>query len=136
MKSLLDFSTKFDNRLFPTDKKRLLPATLQPYSPTSTKVPVNDMMKEDFHPKRLIQPSLVPGIPSSMRRRPNTSDFRMEKNSSRASNDMMNDNDHAVRILPPSLMSDIQSDLYRSGGVVDEQAAGDERLIYQTALQV
>lgn len=67
----------------------------------------------------------------------------MEEVFNRASNDVMNDN-HGSRVLPPSMKHTIplpnmqypgQSDLFRPGGV-DEQAVGDERLIYQVALQV
>nr|XP_043612556.1 helicase-like transcription factor CHR28 [Erigeron canadensis] len=67
-----------------------------------------------------------------------------EDNFGRSSNDVMNGNHHGSRVLPPSMnppMSVPTSqyggaiELYRPAGVIDEQEVGDERLIYQTALQ-
>ncbi|KAL7586262.1 hypothetical protein Lser_V15G36865 [Lactuca serriola] len=72
---------------------------------------------------------------------PNHVKAHMEETFNRASNDVMKDN-HVSRVLPsymnpisvPTSQYGAQSDLYRPG-VVNEQAAVDERLIYQVALQ-
>ncbi|KAK9063856.1 hypothetical protein SSX86_017728 [Deinandra increscens subsp. villosa] len=61
-----------------------------------------------------------------------------------ANNDMTKENLYGTRLLPQSLKSPVSvpnaqhggpSDLYRPPGVVDQQAVGDERHIYQVALQ-
>lgn len=125
------FTHSFDNQLFLKDSERLHPPSLQPSSSRSNfplKSGGSSQTRETY------------GKPYAHARGSNTK-VHMEENFSRASNDVVKDS-HG-RVLPPSMKLPMpapttqyagQSDLYRPGGVV-EQAVGDERLIYQVALQ-
>ncbi|KAI3778638.1 hypothetical protein L2E82_08019 [Cichorium intybus] len=114
--------------------KRTLPSSLQPPSSSSRQsVPVRGVGSSQ------IRETYGKPYPHGL---PHHSKVHMEEVFNRSSNDVMNDN-HGSRVLPPSMKHTIplpnmqypgQSDLFRPGGV-DEQAVGDERLIYQVALQ-
>ncbi|KAK1416357.1 hypothetical protein QVD17_32148 [Tagetes erecta] len=68
----------------------------------------------------------------------------MGEHLSRATNDLIKENNHVGRVLPQTMRPTISgpnaqygnpSDHYHPSGVVDEQAIGDERHIYQVALE-
>ncbi|KAI3734234.1 hypothetical protein L6452_13699 [Arctium lappa] len=125
------FRDSFDNQLFQKDSERLHPSSLQPSSSRSN-FPLKNIGSS--------QTRETYGKPYANAWRSHAK-VHMEENFSRASNDAVKDS-HG-RVLPPSMKLPMpaptaqyagQSDLYRPGGVV-EQAVGDERLIYQVALQ-
>ncbi|KAM0019730.1 putative DNA helicase chromatin remodeling SNF2 family [Helianthus debilis subsp. tardiflorus] len=121
------------------NSKRVLPTTLQqPSSISRPSVPVKavgtSQMRETY----------VKPYANAWQ---NRGKAHMEDSFSRFGpygNDLMKDNHHGSRILPSSMRPHVPvptsqyagpPDLYRPSGAVDEQAVGDERLIYQVALQ-
>ncbi|KAI3696134.1 hypothetical protein L1987_79143 [Smallanthus sonchifolius] len=120
----------------PTDSKRLFPSSFQPSSSSSRpNVPVKVAGISQIHE--------INGK-SYANAWQNHAKGHMEDTFSRVSNDLMKDNHHGSRVLPPSMRPHIPvptsqyagpPDLYRPSGVVNEQVVGDERHIYEVALQ-
>ncbi|KAL8257993.1 hypothetical protein R6Q59_030034 [Mikania micrantha] len=116
------------------NSKRMLPLSIQPSSSGSRpSVPVKAVGTSQMH-ENYGKHSTNPWQ--------NHAKIHMGEHFSRVSNDLMKEN-HNGRVLPVSLRSPMSvpnaqyggpSDLYRPSGVVDEQAVGDERHIYEVAL--
>lgn len=142
------FGIKFDDQLFLSDAKRKLPASLQASSSSSRtsarakNINTSPSVRANNVGTSQIRETYGKRYENAWQNHPKT---HMGENSSRASNDLMIQSHQGSRVLPPSMRSLIPvpnpqyggpSDLYRPSGVVDEQTVGDERHIYQTALQV
>lgn len=114
------------------NSKRALPSSIQPPSSSSRpNVPVRGVGSSQT--RETYGKPYTHGWPNHVKN-------HIEDNFNRATNDAMKDN-HGSRVLPSYMNSPMAvpnaqyaSDLYRPA-VVDEQAVGDERLIYQVALQ-
>lgn len=134
------FGMEFDNKLYSSDAKRKLPPSIQGFQASSSSSRPNVPVK---------------GVGSSQSRetygrsyanlQQNHAKTHIGEHSSRANNDSMRENHHVGRVLPQTMISPMSgpnaqygnpSDHYHPSGVVDEQAIGDERHIYQVALQV
>ncbi|KAI3816406.1 hypothetical protein L1987_16100 [Smallanthus sonchifolius] len=118
------------------NSKRVLPSSLQLSSSSSRpNVPVKVAGISQLHE--------IHGKPYANAWQ-NHAKGHMEDTFSRVGNDLMKDNHHGSRVLPPSMRPHIPvptsqyvgpPDLYRPSGVVNEQVVGDERHIYEVALQ-
>lgn len=125
-----------------TDPKRVLPSSLQPLLSSSSRpsVPVKNQIRENYGQQ----------YANALQ---NRGKAHLENDFGRVGNDLMNNNHLGNRVLPPSLKPHVPvptsqyavppdlyraaptPDLYRPSGPANEPV-GDERLIYQVALQV